>query len=173
MNPFRAFLAALLIAAAAMGAGPVLAGIERAPLTGAPAWVIDVPAGFTADRNERGALFVRSSMFSGILQLRVIPVPATEQPTLEDMAAAVFQGAQAAPVSRTVPFTVDGLSGKIFHSRTEQGGDGPSWLQVWIVRIDADHVGLLGIRGADTLTPAQTRTLEALARTARIARTPG
>ena len=170
MNQFRAFLAAVLLAVATLSAAPALAGIERVPQAGSPAWAIDVPADVQVDRDADGNLSLFPPNMTGFVMLQVVAGEGADAYTLDQLAGAVLEGAKARPATRSEPVVIDGLTGAKFYSTLQLEGHPPVNFHVYVVKIDATHVGVMVVMAASDLTPAQIQRLDQLARSVRISR---
>ena len=171
MNAFRALLAALLIGAAAVSAGPVLAAIQQVPERGTPAWLVDVGPNVRADRDDDGDLALFPQGVNGFLMLQMIVHDEDIDISLVDeMAEAFMTGAKAEPISRSGATTVDGLPGRVYHSRVPVEGHPPVGVELHMIQMGPRHMGLMVLILPGNGTAADRQAIEALARSVRIAR---
>ncbi len=128
----------------------------REPFAGSPAFVVDVPTGWTACRDEPSVLYLSSD--KGILALTIFEQGAPDRAVQSELAAAVLKGAGFPPSSRTEASSVAGASGTAFISSKAIGGRTLT-VRVIIAPLDATHVAsevILPITGEDA---AMTRLL--------------
>jgi hypothetical protein len=152
---------ASLVGAAALISGVAQAEVERLPASGAPAFQLDVPAGWTTRRSGDN-LFVTAGDRSAILVLSMIAGADANTVTLDAAAAAALTG-NATPFSRSEPTTFAGMAATAYYSTTTIPSVGVAPLRMVLARVDATHIAMQTEVVLPGATPAQRQALGALA----------
>jgi hypothetical protein len=157
-NRERAFS---LIIGLAMLAGVARAETVRAPQTGSPAFVIDVPADWTA-KDGGDAVSIAPEGGGVLLTLAVFPTDSS----CNQIAAEEMKYLSVEPSSVSAPGAIWGHAGTVYAARVP--GSNTLTVRVACARIDAAHAAV-ELEAPDTTASAdQVRRLRELAATARL-----
>jgi hypothetical protein len=154
-------LSILLGVGLAAGSVPSHAQTVRLPKTGDPAFLMDVPTGWTYSYDTSGNLQFMPSDHSAVLLLSMIADERVATTTLEAVAANIFQTAGAAPYTREEPGTVVGHTGEAFYGTLTE----PQvvlQLKVILANLDSTHIAAISTLIRPDATPQQIAALNAL-----------
>jgi hypothetical protein len=145
-------------------APPAAAEIERLPLSGMPAFVVDVPADWSAKHDDTGDLLLVPNDSSGLVLLTIVELPDGDTGTLPAFAAQTLKAAGAAPCTRTEPASIAGESGEAFYSTLPEEGVTMALRLVAVrlvaVRLDATHVAAEVVARNPGLSAPQSRSID-------------
>jgi hypothetical protein len=135
-------IACLLLAVALSFAGVAAAGAAplRFPDSGAPAFVLDVPAGWTGSPDQAGNYAIVADDHCCAVALSMVTDQALLDSDNEDVANKLFEAANVKPSQRSEGAIIGGVGGETFFS---QNGDGTMNLNVTILRIDPGHMAIV------------------------------
>lgn len=157
----RNALVSLFLFWAVLGSTSLQAETLRLPASGVPAFVVDVPAGWSWEYDKFGNLGLIADDHSASLQLSMIADSGMAGANLDDIAANVAKSADASLHAGSEPGTILSYAGRTYYadmtiSNTHVG------LKFVIAKIDGTHAGVISILTRDDITDAQQAQLNAL-----------
>lgn len=159
----RSLLLTLALGVALISGPVAYAETYRVPQTSNPAWVIDVPAGWSASYDDNGNLLVIADDHSAGLQLSILSDPSVNTTPLSELAAEIISSADASPYTSTAPGSLDGIPGETFIGVMPIQGGGTETMRLTMVKLDATHSAVQVELTRPDITKAQRAALYALA----------
>jgi hypothetical protein len=144
-----------------LGASAAQAEALRLPVSGVPAFVVNVPPGWTSQYDKWGNLGFIANDHSASLQLSMVADPSVASTSLDDIAANVIKAANASPSSRSEPGTILAYAGRTYYSGMTIRNTHLN-LKFVIAKIDDTHAAVISFITRDNMTDAQQAQLDAL-----------
>jgi hypothetical protein len=151
-----------LVAAALLVAGAAQAEVERLPAAGTPAFQVDVPAGWTTNRDGDGNLYVIAGDHSAVLVLNMVAADDAGAVTLDAFAATALSRANATPFSRSEAATLAGRAATAYSSTILNPSVGTVRIRLVLARLDATHIAVESELVQPNATAAQTQAVSGL-----------
>ena len=127
----------------------------RFPTTGAPAFVVDLPAGWATSTDKWNNFRIVADDGCCTVQLSMINDPATLGEPIEQQAADILKAAGAPPYTMRVYDALGGLPAQTFITKTSNG---TSDLSVTIAQVDAGHLAVAARVTPKDQDDAKTKT---------------
>jgi hypothetical protein len=153
---------AALVGAAVFAAGVAQAEVERLPAAGAPAFQVDVPTGWTTNRDGDGNLYVIAGDHSAVLVLNMVTANDASSVTLDAFAATALSHANATPFSRKDATSLAGRSAVAYISTIPNQSVGTVQIRLVLARVDATHIAVESELIQPNASAAQTHAFDGL-----------
>lgn len=149
------------VAKDALASAPAAAAMNvRAPVSGAPAFDVSVPAGWMWQMDPFGNLHLTRENRSAVVQLRIVDGEDAKR-TYPDLAAEILESAGATPFTGSAPSSIAGIAGESFDSTMVAGGMRID-LKIVLARLDAGHVATLAMVKPVGIADADLEAMNAL-----------
>ncbi len=165
---FQKLVTACVLGVALLSAGAVQATPARTPETGDPAFVVDVPEGWTVIREEDGNMKVKAPDSSAVLLLNLSAVSDLANTTDEAIGRQILTASNARTTPTVEPASIGGIRGHALTSTIVNDSGTVVTLRVVVIFIDATHVGAEVDLSAPNLTPAQAQAFAGVVRTVHV-----
>jgi hypothetical protein len=136
----RSWIVACALGAMAVTAGAAQAGVEHMPVSGTPAYEVNVPdTGWLVKRDDSGNLYIFASSQTGGVVLNIVSGEGMGDTPLDKLAELALSAAKAQPYSRVEDASIGGIKGKAFYSRIGEGETAVNFRLI-LVHLDATHI---------------------------------